>query len=46
MHSDNPQFQRHKASLVIDILRPDKNLNERACVHGVSRRAADDPLTR
>jgi insulysin len=27
---DEPQFERHKASLVSDILRPDKNLNERA----------------
>lgn len=27
---DEAQFERHKASLVSDILRPDKNLNERA----------------
>jgi secreted Zn-dependent insulinase-like peptidase len=27
---DEAQFERHKASLISDILRPDKNLNERA----------------
>jgi secreted Zn-dependent insulinase-like peptidase len=27
---DEEQFQRHKVSLISDILRPDKNLNERA----------------
>lgn len=27
---DEAQFERHKASLVSDILRPDKNLNQRA----------------
>ncbi|CAA0111287.1 Protease 3 [Halioglobus japonicus] len=27
---DEEQFERHKASLISDILRPDKNLNERA----------------
>jgi secreted Zn-dependent insulinase-like peptidase len=27
---DAEQFERHKASLISDILRPDKNLNERA----------------
>jgi insulysin len=27
---DEEQFERHKASLVSDIMRPDKNLNERA----------------
>ena len=27
---DEAQFERHKVSLISDILRPDKNLNERA----------------
>ena len=27
---DEAQFERHKTSLISDILRPDKNLNERA----------------
>ncbi|MBK6740035.1 MAG: hypothetical protein IPG64_20435 [Haliea sp.] len=36
---DEEQFERHKASLVSDILRPDKNLNERAEYYWQSMRA-------